>query len=336
MISVPSAVPSEANDVEGKAAVRFAKEQRPKGSRTRRRTAKRCAAWLAYAVMGAPLPAAALDKQGSAHGGSVAGESEGTSLSGSLMLGSALYNPTYAARPDNTGHALFRYAAHVDVDLVGSRLSIPVDVNVFTDRDKPGLGIFQPTELDIIAGVTSTWPISPWSALEVGSRVEHDRPVDQGTFTQTYVDVRGRYLYSLARTYSDLARRGLDVTGWVTLGAFAVNPTYAARPDNSGKALLRYALHTELSMFDDLVSVGIDGTFFTDRETSAFRPSELDITPEIIVHMSPFEIHLAYESDLPLDRGTYTQTYAYALGAWSFDLKKEPSPLETRGQIVSP
>ena len=27
------------------------------------------------------------------------------------MLGSALYNPTYAARPDNSGHALFRYAA---------------------------------------------------------------------------------------------------------------------------------------------------------------------------------------------------------------------------------
>ncbi len=49
-----------------------------------------------------------------------------------------------------------------------------------------------------------------------------------------------------------------------------------------------------------------------------------------------FELHLAYESDLPLDRGSFTQTYAYALGAWSFDFKKDPSPLETRGQVQSP
>ncbi|MET0593957.1 MAG: hypothetical protein ABW133_14745, partial [Polyangiaceae bacterium] len=319
----PSVLPIVARDAEGGRA----------GLSLRR---VRGAACIAFVIASTSLPARALDKQGSAHGGSVAGESEGTSLSGSLMLGSALYNPTYAARPDNSGHALFRYAAHADIDLIGSRLSIPVDVNLFTDRDRPGLEIFAPTELDIIAGVTSTWPVTPWSALEVGSRVEHDRPIDQGTFTQTYVDVRGRYLYSLARTWDDLARRGLDLTGWVTLGAFAVNPTYAARPDNTGKALLRYALHTELSMFDDLVSVGVDGTFFTDRETSAFRPSELDFTPEVIVHLAPFEIHLAYETDVPLDRGTYTQTYAYALGAWSFDFKKEPAPLETRGHIVSP
>jgi hypothetical protein len=328
MIFVPSVMPIVARSAEGG---REALHRVPPWC-----GARRYAASLAFALALAAPSAAALDKQGSAHGGSVAGESEGTNVSGSLMLGSALYNPTYAARPDNTGHALFRYAAHADFDLIGSRLSIPLDVNVFTDRDLPGLAIFKPTELDVIAGVTSTWPITAFSAVELGSRVEHDRPVDQGTFTQTYVDVRGRYLYSLAPTWSDLARNGLDISGWVTLGAFAINPTYAARPDNSGKALLRYALHTELSMFDDLVSLGIDGTFFTDRETSAFRPSELDITPEVIVHMTPFELHLAYESDLPLDRGSFTQTYAYALGAWSFDLKKDPSPLETRGQVQSP
>jgi hypothetical protein len=328
MIFVPSVLPIEARGAEGAC---------PGGHRRGRRSGARGhAASLAIAIACAATPAAGLDKQGSAHGGSVAGDGEGTNVSGSLMLGSAIYNPTYAARPDNTGHALFRYAAHADFDLIGSRLSIPLDVNVFTDRDLPGLAIFKPTELDVIAGVTSTWPVTPFSAIEIGSRVEHDRPVDQGTFTQTYVDVRGRYLYSLARTWSDLAKNGLDVTGWVTLGAFAINPTYAARPDNTGKALLRYALHTELSVLEDLISLGIDGTFFTDRETSAFRPSELDITPEVIVHMAPFEIHLAYESDLPLDRGSFTQTYAYALGAWSFDFKNEPAPLETRGQVHSP
>ena len=295
----------------------------------------RLAAFFALAMTFAPRSVSALDKQGSAHGGSIGGESEGTNVSGSVMLGTALYNPTYAARPDNTGHALLRYAARADIDLIGSRLSIPIDVNTFTDRDQSGIGVMKPTELDIIAGVTSTWPVAG-GAIEIGSRVEHDRPLDQGTFTQTYVDVRSRYLYSLARWWPELTSRAMDVTGWVTLGAFVVNPTYAARPDNSGKALLRYALHTELSLFDDLISVGIDGTMFTDRQSAVFAPSELDVTPEVILHLAPFELHLAYESDLPTDRSGLTQTYAYALGSWNFDLRRDPSPLETRGSIPSP
>jgi hypothetical protein len=292
---------------------------------------------LAFAlVFGmASRTAGALDKQGSAHGGDIGGESEGTNVSGAAMLGSALYNPTYAARPDNTGHALFRYAAHADIDLIGRRLSIPVDINVFTDRDQPGIAVMRPTELDVIAGVTSTWPLGS-GAFEIGSRVEHDRPVDQGTFTQTYLDIRTRYLYSLARSWPDLAAHSMDVTGWATLGAFVVNPTYAARPDNSGKALLRYALHSELSTLDDLLSFGIDGTMFTDRQSRVFVPSELDLTLEIILHVAPFELHLAYESDVPVDRSGLTQTYAYALAAFTFDLHRDPGPLETRTQIPSP
>jgi hypothetical protein len=292
------------------------------------------AAVVALALAAAPR-ARALDKQGSAHGGSVGGASEGTNVGGSLMLGSALYNPSYAARPDNTGHALFRYAAHADIDLIGSRLSIPLDVNMFTDADLPGLAIFKPTELDLIGGVTSTWPLG-MGAIEFGSRVEHDRPVDQGTFTQTYVDFRTRYLYSLARSWTDLADRGMDIKGWATLGAFIVNPTYAARPDNTGKALLRYALHGEYSILNDLLSFGLDATMFTDRETAVFRPSELDFTPEVIVHLEPFEFHVAYETDVPLDRDGLTQTYVYALGAWAFDFQKDPKPTETCGNVTSP
>ena len=60
----------------------------------------------------------------------------------------SLYNPTYAARPDNTGLALFRYAAHFDFDLIGRRLSIPLDLNMFTDRlaVSPGAGAGFPQE----------------------------------------------------------------------------------------------------------------------------------------------------------------------------------------------
>jgi hypothetical protein len=84
------------------------------------------------------------------------------------------------------------------------------------------------------------------------------------------------------------------VSGWLTLGWFAYNPSYFARPDNSGKALLRYNVHTELSLWGDLLSVGVDASMFSDRTArSALRPSELDLTPELILHRGAFEAHLA-------------------------------------------
>jgi hypothetical protein len=295
----------------------------------------------AWAVVGAAVfvssSARALDKQGSAHGGQVGDEGgDGFNLSGALTLGSSIYNPTYAARPDNTGLALFRYAAHADVDLLGRKLSIPIDVNMFTDRERDGLAVLAPTEFDIIAGLTTTWGLGPGD-LELGARFENDRPIDQGNFTQSYVDVRARYLYSLANDWQVLAKHDADISGWATLGLFAWNPTYAARPDNTGHALFRYGLHGELSLFRDLISFGMDGAMFTDRDSNAIKPSELDLTPEIILHWAPFELHVAYERDLPLDTGDYTQTYVYALGVWSFDFKEAADqPLEHRGQVLSP
>ncbi len=287
----------------------------------------------------ASSPALALDKQGSAHGGSVEGEDRGFGISGALMLGAAVYNPSYAARPDNTGLTLLRYGAHFDVDLLGRLLSIPIDVNFFTDRERAGILLIAPTEFDFITGVTTTLDTGP-GAVELGVRVEHDRPIDTGTFTQTYVDARARYLYSLAALWPRLAdtlHKG-DIAGWATLGVFAINPTYAARPDNTGLALFRYALHTELSTFDDLLSLGLDATLFTDRQSAiVVAPSEIDFTAEIILHKWDFELHLAYERDMPIDRPGLVQQFAYVLAVWSFDLKSlRPKPFSHRNVPASP
>ncbi|MDB4989718.1 MAG: hypothetical protein JWN04_4896 [Myxococcaceae bacterium] len=281
----------------------------------------------------------ALDKQGSAHGGGVGGEDTGVHVSGSLMLGTALYNPSYAARPDNSGIALMRYAAHFDLDLIGRRLSIPVDVNLFSDRESRAVKKLSPSELDIISGLTSTWSVGP-GAVELGSRVEHDRAVDRHGTSQTYVDARARYLYSLSALVPGLSgvlREG-DISGWATLGWFAYNPSYFARPDNTGVALLRYAYHVELSMYRDLVSLGVDTTFFTDkRARDPLRPSELDLTPELIVHLHAFEVHLAYERDMSIDHPGLVQHFLYALAVWSFTgLSHNPAPFEQRGQVASP
>jgi hypothetical protein len=268
-----------------------------------------------------------LDNQGSAHGGGVEGDESGFGLSGAAMFGVALYNPTYAARPDNTGHALFRYAGHADVDLIGRKLSIPIDVNFFTDRDRPGAEKLIISEFDVIGGLTSTWDTGP-GALEFGIRAESDLNVDRGSYSQTYVDARTRYLFSLANGIPKLkdALHG-DISGAATLGVFAVNPTYAARPDNSGIALFRYGLHTEVSFLDSHAAVGLDAVMFTDRRHEPLTPSELDFTPELIGRLDPFELHLAYERDMPIaepaaesaTHPVHVQHFLYALLAWAFD-----------------
>ncbi|HWA72958.1 MAG TPA: hypothetical protein VG937_11505 [Polyangiaceae bacterium] len=265
---------------------------------------------------------AALDKQGSAHGGQVAGADHGLGVSGSLLLGAALYNPSYAARPDNTGLALLRAAPHFDVDLIGTRLSIPIDLNVFSDRQRRGLSVLAPSELDVISGVTSTWPLGAVSALELGARIERDMSVDRGSYSQSYADGRARLLFDSGDTWPQIANalRHGALSGALTLGWFAWNPSYAARPDNSGRALLRYGAHVAADAFEGHVGLGLDATSFTDREKNGLVPSELDGTIDLVGRYAPFELHLSYERDMPLDRGGLVQELLTASGVWSFEL----------------
>ena len=276
----------------------------------------------------AARPARALDKQGSAHGGGIEGPTSGFDVSGSASLGLSIYNPTYAARPDNTGLTLFRYAGHADVDLIGRRLSIPIDVNMFTDRTAVGFARkLVPSELDFITGLTTTWRLGP-GAIEGGARFEIDLPLDRGGYVspparqnQKYGDVRARYLYSIGAIAPGLgpALRGGDVKGYLTLGWFAINETYFARPDNTGLALFRYGVHTEISSWDDHLALGLDAVMFTDKQAeNVFRPSELDFTPELIGRFSRYELHLAYERDMPVDRGGLVQQFVYLLAVVSF------------------
>lgn len=265
------------------------------------------ASWVACSANGAW----ALDKQGSAHGGEV-GETTGFGLSGSFMLGSALYNPSYAARPDNSGKALLRYAGHADIDLIGAKLSIPLDINFFTDRLRGGVGAIAPSEFDVIGGVTSTWNVGS-SAFEFGARIENDRPVDQGDYTQTYGDIRARWLYSLLPLFPELknALRDGDLHGWLTLGWFGYNKTYAARPDNSGLALFRYGAHGEVEAWDGRFGLGLDAAMFTDSRANAVRPSELDFTVDFFARIADWDVHLAMERDMPLDVGGLVQQMVY-------------------------
>ena len=277
------------------------------------------------------VPSAALDKQGSAHGGAVSDDSD-PGVTASVMVGSALYNPSYAARPDNSGLALMRYASHVDIDIIGPKLSIPLDINVFSDFRRGGAKAFLPTEFDFIGGLSTQWAVGH-VGLELGVRLENDRPVDRGNYQQTYGDVRARLLWSAVPFFPDLAKRlnGGDLHGWLTVGWFGYNKTYAARPDNSGLALLRYALHAEATGNDEKIGFGVDAVMFTDRQVQALRPSELDVTFDVKYVVGDWDLHVAYERDMPVDRAGLVQQMVFVTGgrSWAWD----PAP---RTKTVEP
>ncbi len=243
-------------------------------------------------------------------------------LSGYVFGGALVYNPTYAARPDNTGLALFREGAHVDLDLYGKRLTVTYDANVFSDRASSSSP--RPSEHDHIVGL-----VSRHGDLELGAHYETDRPADRPGDVQQYVDVHTRVYYDLARALPGLGRalprQGL--AGFFTLAGFAYNPTYAARPDLSGLALLRLVGHAELDLYRPWLTFSVDLNFFTDRLAHhGAVPSELDTTLGLALHLKSFDVSIVAENDRPLDRAGLSQSYVSTLLTYRFDLKGMMAP----------
>ena len=83
--------------------------------------------------------------------------------------------------------------------------------------------------------------------------------------------------------------------------------------------LKEHLLYRGLRPLHGQLAFSLDATFFTDKEAqNPVRPSELDLTPEIIVREGRYEVHLAYEHDMPVDSSGLTQRFVYLLGACSF------------------
>ena len=283
---------------------------------------------LCAAASLAAAPARALDKQGSAHGGDIEGATSGFAFGGSASLGVSVFNPTYAARPDNTGPALFRYAAHFDFDLIGRAAVDPARPEhvhrPHGRRHRAEVGAVGARRHHRRHQHLAPRP----GRVEGGARIELDGTRIEGGYPRAHVAddrptgmSRARYLYSLAAIAPRVgeALRGGDVSGWLTLGWFAINRSYFARPNNTGLALFRYAAHAEISFWNDHLALGLDAIFFTDKLASnVFRPSELDFTPELIVRHERYEVHLAYERDMPVDQDSLVQQFVYLLASVSF------------------
>lgn len=274
---------------------------------------------LLWVLLLLATPALALNKQGLPSPATSEVEAQGpepaANVSGYVFAGAMVYNPSYAARPDNTGHALGRTGAHVDVDLFGKRAGLTYDVNIFSNRD--GRNELRPTEQDHIVGV-----LGRWRAFDAGGHWEADMPADRPGLTQSYVDAYARWSWDLGDAWPNGREKlgHFGIQGFFTVAGFVNNTTYAARPDLTGLALLRLVGHAEIELFRPWLGVALDLNVFTDRQTHAgLVPSELDTTAGLVVHIRDVDVSLVAENDRPLDRPGLQQSYVMTLLTYRFD-----------------
>lgn len=248
---------------------------------------------------------------------------------GYFYFGYFFHNPTFAARPDNSGLVLFRYGLHLDLQPT-PWLTFSYDSNLFSD-DKADNKI-RPSEWDNHFGLAAQW-----RRVELSVHYERDDPADRGGLTQAYGEIQARLLWDLEDLAPAITERlpRQRLSGFFSIGKFLARENYFARPDNTGSVFLRYIGHIDLTLYregDWTLLTGVDATFFTDRQiANRFRPSELDLLTSIGVRWRDWELSLIRESDEPMDRGGLVQTYYALMLRWYFDLKEllRPSATDT-------
>jgi hypothetical protein len=261
---------------------------------------------------GRPLPE--MDKSVD---GQAVEKAEESLIGGYFLTGAFVSNPSFAARPDNTGLVGMRYMLHAETDLYKEYLTLYSDQNFFSDRER---GWIMLSEWDQTYGITGT--IGHWSWR---TQYERDAPLDRSGLIQAYAD--GLVNYRI-RSHEDWAwwqkmfpKNGF--TAYIGAGGLFYNQTYFARPDNTGRALFRYVGHFDLNLYKQKVVFYGDFNMFTDRESSnVVRPSELDWILGIAMRWRDFELSVYREQDRPLDRGGLIQEYWAVQLRYAFDVQK--------------
>ena len=83
------------------------------------------------------------------------------------------------------------------------------------------------------------------------------------------------------------------VRGYLLSGAFMSNPSFAARPDNSGLVGLRHMIHLETDLYKENLQFYTDQNFFSDRQAGVanlddtFRASALCDGGGVVSHKLP-------------------------------------------------
>ncbi len=289
-----------------------------------------CVVWVrpfeAWALekYGRPLPS--LDD---ANGDGRAAEE---SLFGGYFLTSAFVsNPSFAARPDNTGLVGLRHMLHLETDLYKQYLTFYTDQNVFSDRTN---GWIRLSEWDGTYAFTGVIDHFSWRV-----QYERDAPLDRSGLKQAYADALVTAKFQAVQDLSAWRRLfpNQNLTAYAGAGWLFHNSQYFARPDNTGRALFRYVAHADLDLYKNRVVLYGDVNFFTDREAgNRARPTELDWIMGVAVRWHDMELSVYREQDQPLDRNGLVQKYLAVQLRFAFDVSKNDLGLaRARGPSLS-
>jgi hypothetical protein len=245
-------------------------------------------------------------------------EAEESLFAGYFLTGVFASNPTFAARPYNTGLVGLRHMLHLETDLYKQYLTFYTDQNFFSDRTK---GWIELTEWDGTYALTGALGHFSWRL-----QYERDAPLDRRGNKQAYADALVTAKFQAVQDLPGWRRLlpNQNLTAYAGAGWLFHNSNYFARPDNTGRALLRYVAHADLDLYKNKVVLYGDVNLFTDRDAdNRANPTELDWIVGLALRWRNAELAVYHEQDRPLDRGGLVQKYLAVQLRFSFDLSKQ-------------
>jgi hypothetical protein len=245
-------------------------------------------------------------------------EAEETLFGGYFLTAAFVSNPTFAARPDNTGLVGLRHMLHLETDLYKQYLTFYTDQNFFSDRTK---GWIELSEWDGTFALTGLVDRFGWRI-----QYERDAPLDKSGLKQEYADglATARFQAVQDSSWWRATFPNQNLTAYAGAGWLFHNSNYFARPDNTGRALFRYVVHADLDLYKNRVVLYGDMNFFTDREAgNTLNPTELDWIAGLALRVrEDMELSVYREQDQPLDKPGLVQKYVAVQLRFAFDVPK--------------
>jgi hypothetical protein len=244
-------------------------------------------------------------------------EEEETLLGGYLLTAPFVSNPSFTARPNNTGRVGMRHMLHLETDLYKQYLTFYTDQNFFSDRDNGWIIL---TEWDDTYALTGIVDHFGWRV-----QYERDKPLDQSGLQQIYGDTLVTYRFEAEHDWEWFHKQfpNQNLTAYAGPGWLFFNHNYFARPDNTGRALYRYVAHFDLDLYQNRIILYGDANMFTDRTNGhSMRPSELDWILGLAVRWKAWELSVYREQDRPVDRSGFIQEYYAVQLRYAFDFSK--------------
>ncbi len=244
-------------------------------------------------------------------------QAEETLIGGYFLTAGFVSNPTFTARPDNTGLVGMRHMLHLETDLYKKYLTFYTDQNFFSDRTNGWLQLSEWDTTSAFTGLVDHWG---WRL-----QYERDAPLDRNGLKQIYADALLTYRFQAAQDSGWWQRTfpKQNIIAYAGPGWLFHNESYFARPDNTGRALFRYVAHADFDLYRNRVVAYADVNMFSDRSAqSKIRPSELDWILGLAVRWRDMELSVYREQDRPLDRSGLVQQYWALQLRFAFDVSK--------------